>query len=135
MFWELSCQPSDGVGDDFQGLRLMEDVEVLVAGPKVKDLAFAHAPDGAGPKLLSGLPGLLEDHRVGARDMERLTVHLCLGEGELARDAFGDGVAGKERLYFTGLAVGSVVGKAAVGSDDAYEGSTVLALFIGYGGC
>lgn len=102
-----------------------------MAGAKVKDLAFADGPECPATKPFAILPALLENDGIGFGDVERPAIHLGLGEREVFWYAFGNGVVRKEGLYFAGLAVGLVVGKAAVGAGNAHEGGAVLLLFVG----
>ena len=117
---------------DFQRLRLMENVKSLVSGPKVKHLTFAEVPYRPAAKTLSRFPRFLEHHCIGRRHMERLVVHLRLGEGELSGQAPGDGMTLKKRLDIAWFAVCLVLWKAAVRPDNSHQRAAVRLFFIGY---
>ena len=78
----LPRHPSCGVGQDLERDGLLVDRVGLVAGAVVEDLALAEVPDHPAPEPLAARPALLEDDLVGVGDVERLVVHLGLGELE-----------------------------------------------------
>src|SRR5262249_16596721 len=72
----ILAEPADGILQDLEHLRLLEDRIGLVAGTEVKDTPRAKFPHAPGPEPLAGVPGLLENNFVGRGDVERLVVHL-----------------------------------------------------------